>query len=172
MRNIILCGFMGCGKSTVGRELASLTHRLFVDMDEEIVSEAGMTIPALFEQYGEAEFRRRERDVCAQLAQRQGLVIAAGGGALTFEDNVKVLSQSGDVVLLDVPLEVILRRLRGDTGRPLLAGPDREQAARELYDRRLPLYRAAAAHIVDADVPADTVARRIAEKLALMDLKN
>ena len=88
-------------------------------------------------------------------------MIAAGGGALTYPENAAALAKGGAVVLLDVPLPVILRRREGDTTRPLLARPDKEQAAEELYTRRLPLYRAAATHIVSADDDPETVAQAV-----------
>ncbi len=161
MRSITLCGFMGCGKTTVGKTLAALTGRVFLDMDQEIEKEAGMPVSEIFARFGEEEFRRREKALCTALGRRDGLVIAAGGGALIDPENAAALSENGAVVLLDVPLPVILRRLEGDTTRPLLARPDKEEAARELYSRRLPLYRAAATHIVEADNPPETVARAI-----------
>ena len=163
MRSITLCGFMGCGKSTFGRLLAGLTGRELVDMDSYIERQAGLSVPAIFDRFGEADFRRRERAACAALGMRSGLIIAAGGGALTFPENAAALSRNGPIVLLDVPLDVILRRLEGDATRPLLARPDKETAAKELYDRRLPLYRAAATHIVDAAGSPETVARAILE---------
>ena len=169
MRNIILCGFMGCGKSTVGRQLAELTGRQFMDMDELIANRSGMSVSDIFEKFGEEEFRRLEREVCAELSKKQGLVIAAGGGALTFPENVKALSETGDIVLLDVPLEVILKRLQHDTTRPLLARPDREEAARKLYNSRQPLYRAACGYSVDGGKNAGDVARSI---LGLLNIDN
>lgn len=161
MRSITLCGFMGCGKTTVGKILAARTGREFLDMDEAIEKQAGMTVSAIFARFGEADFRRRERELCAALGSRDGLVIAAGGGALTFPENAAALAEKGAVVLLDVPLPVLLRRLEGDTTRPLLARPDKEEAARELYGRRLPLYRAAATHVVDADASPEAVAQAV-----------
>ena len=163
MRSITLCGFMGCGKSTVGRRLAEWTGREFVDMDSYIERQAGLSVSAIFDRFGEADFRRRERAACAALGMRAGLVIATGGGALTFAENAAALSRCGPIVLLDVPLDVILRRLEGATTRPLLARPDKEAAARELYDRRLPLYRAAATHVVDAAGSPEAVTRAVLE---------
>lgn len=121
MRNIILCGFMGCGKSTVGRVLAQMTGRTLVDTDTYIEAQAGMTVSAIFARFGEADFRRREREACAALAGESDLVIAAGGGALTFSENVRALSATGDIVLLEVSAETVLKRLAGDTTRPTAA---------------------------------------------------
>lgn len=165
--NIVLCGFMGCGKTTVGHRLAALTGRQFVDMDDYIVLNSGLSIPVIFGRFGEDDFRRREREACAELSRQEGLVIAAGGGALTFGENVAALSQTGDIVLIDVPLETILVRLQGDNTRPLLSRPDREEAAEELYHRRLPLYRAAAKFTVDGTGDADGVAQEICRALGI-----
>ena len=135
---------MGCGKTTVGRQLAALSGRRFVDMDEYIEQQAGMAVSEIFRQYGEDDFRRREREACRALARQTGLVIAAGGGALTFAANVEALRPSCVIVLLEVKPETVLTRLKGDTSRPLLAREDKETAVRELFAARLPLYRAAA----------------------------
>ncbi len=144
MNNIVLCGFMGCGKTTVGRNLARKTGRKFVDMDAYIEHEAGMCVSEIFEEYGESGFRDREHEACLALAEMSNLVIASGGGALTFEQNVAAFRGKDNIVLLDVPLRDIKLRLKNDTKRPLLQRPDRDRAMEELYNRRLPLYRAAA----------------------------
>lgn len=163
MDNIVLCGFMGCGKTTVGRQLAAVTGRRFVDMDEYIEERAGMTVSALFDRFGEADFRRREREACAALAGQSGLVIAAGGGALTFPDNAATLRRTGCIVLITVSPETVLERLKGDATRPLLARDDKGAAVRELFSRRLPLYREAADIEVNGEQPAPEVARAIRE---------
>lgn len=165
MDNLILCGFMGCGKSTVGRLLAEKTGRSFVDMDTFIEEQAGMSVSSIFEQYGEADFRRREREACRALAARQGLVIAAGGGALTFQENAGALSASGTIVLLEVSPETVLKRLEGDTTRPLLMRRDKEAAVRELMARRLPLYRRAATVSVDGEGTPEAVAEAVLLRL-------
>ena len=161
MRNVVLCGFMGCGKTTVGRQLAALSGRRFVDMDEYIEQQAGMAVSEIFRQYGEDDFRRRERETCRALAGQTGLVIAAGGGALTFAANVEALRPSCVIVLLEVKPETVLTRLKGDTSRPLLAREDKEAAVRELFAARLPLYRAAAQYTVDGEQPPLAVAKTI-----------
>ena len=135
---------MGCGKSTVGKNLAKMTGRKFLDMDNYIEETAGMTIPEIFEQQGESAFRDLEHEACRALASRSGLIVASGGGALTFERNVAVFKGTDTVVLLDVPLETIRQRLEHDTTRPLLQRPDRDEAMKALYEQRLPLYQKAA----------------------------
>lgn len=163
MNNIILCGFMGCGKTTVGKELAALTGRRFVDMDDFIEKEAGMTVSEIFRRYGEADFRRRERACCMKLAGEKGLVIAAGGGALTFSENVEALKESGIIVFLRVSPETVLRRLEGDTTRPLLQRPDKEVAVRTLMAERAPLYQRASDVVISGEGDAREVAGRILE---------
>jgi len=163
---IVLCGFMGCGKTTVGKALARRLGWEFIDMDSWIEQQAGASVSEIFEIRGEPAFRALEREACRTLAQRSRCVIASGGGALTFAENVQTFRAAQcPIVLLDVPLDVILLRLRSDTTRPLLQRPDKAQAARRLYDARLPLYRAAASlTIAGGNSPAQT-ARRIAEEL-------
>lgn len=167
MNTITLCGFMGCGKSTVGRLLAARTGRQFVDMDAYIEEQAGMTVSEIFAAHGEADFRRREREACAALAQQTDLVIAAGGGALTFAENAAALRQNGAVVLLSVLPETVLARLDGDTTRPLLMRADKETAVRELFAARLPLYQAAATHTVNGELAPPAVVRNILETLGI-----
>ena len=144
MNNIVLCGFMGCGKSTVGKNVARKSGKKYVDMDHYIEEKAGMRVSEIFEKYGEQGFRDMEHEACIELSKEKNLIIASGGGALTFERNVEVFKKSETVVLLDVDLETIKYRLLNDKKRPLLQRPDKDEAMKELYEKRLPLYRAAA----------------------------
>lgn len=148
--NLILCGFMGCGKSTAGPLLAQKLGRRFVDMDAYIEAQAGRTVTQLFASEGEAGFRAREAAACRALSRQPGLVIAAGGGALLQAANAAVLKETGLVLLLDTPLEAIESRLAQDHSRPLLEGGARAQKLRALYAQRLPLYRAVADLCVSA----------------------
>lgn len=148
MNNIVLCGFMGCGKSTVGRNIARKTGKNFLDMDSYIENKAGMTVSQIFEKYGESGFRNMEHEACRELSEMNGLIIASGGGAFTFERNVGVFKNKDVIVLLDVPLDTIKYRLRNDKSRPLLQKPDRDKVMQELYDKRLPLYKNAADIVV------------------------
>ncbi len=160
-KNIILCGFMGCGKSTVGTLLAKKSGMAFVDLDSYIEKQEKKTITKIFADSGEAYFRELERNAAKSLSEKKGIVIAAGGGTLTFPENVEALKKSGLIVLLDIPVESIAVRLKNDTTRPLLNRPDKDQAMRELYDKRLPLYREAADIIVNADNSPMQVCREI-----------
>lgn len=148
MDNIVLCGFMGCGKSTVGKNIARKTGKQFLDMDSYIEKKAGMTVSEIFDKYGESGFRDMEHEACKELSKMKDLIIASGGGAFTFERNVEVFKGKDTIVLLDVPLNIIKYRLRNDKTRPLLQRPDRDKAMQELYDKRLPLYQSAADIIV------------------------
>lgn len=148
MNNIVLCGFMGCGKTTVGRNLARKTGRKFLDMDAYIENKAVMSVSEIFEKYGENGFRDMEHNACKELSDKQGLVIASGGGAFTFKRNIEAFKGKDIIVLLDVPLDIIKARLRNDKNRPLLQQPNRDEVIQELYNKRLPLYNDAADIIV------------------------
>ena len=149
-KNIILCGFMGCGKSTIGNLLSKKTGMSFIDLDKYIEQKENKTVAEIFADNGEDYFRQLERDASKELSQKKSLVIAAGGGTLTFQENVDVFKTSGTIVLLDVPVEVVSERLTGDTTRPLLNRPDKERAMLELYEKRMPLYQSAADIVVNA----------------------
>lgn len=161
--NIVLCGFMGSGKTSIGRRLARLLDREFIDLDQYIEEKAGMTVSQIFEKEGEAGFRRREAQAAAEVAPGDGRVIASGGGTVLYPKNVELFHQGGSVILyLDVPLAALQERLKNDKRRPLLQVPDRRQVIARLYRQRCPLYRAAADRVIDAGAPAIVVAKRIA----------
>ena len=149
-KNIVLCGFMGCGKSTIGNLLSKKTGMSFIDLDSYVEQKENKTVAEIFADNGEDYFRQLERDASKEQSQKKSLVIATGGGTLTFQENVDAFKTSGKIVLLDVPVEVVSERLQGDTTRPLLNRPDKEQAMRELYEKRMPLYQNAADIIVNA----------------------
>ena len=166
MNNIALCGFMGCGKSTVGKLLAQKTGLTFVDTDAYIEQQVGKTVSEIFESEGEAGFRAREAAACTTLAKRGGHVLALGGGAVLNPQTVTALKHGGAVVWLDVSADTVKARLKHDTTRPLLQRPDRDAAIERLLAERRPLYQAAATVTVNADrTPAEVVAD-ILEKLA------
>lgn len=149
MRNIVLVGFMGTGKTTVGELLAQQTGMPLLDMDSLIVGKAGKSINDIFAQDGEPHFRSLERELVRELASSQGHVISTGGGIVLNPDNVTDFERSGLVVCLLASPETILNRVRHDTARPLLAG-DKEAKIIELLERRKPLYEAVA-HRIDTD---------------------
>lgn len=167
-RNIVLFGFMGCGKSTVGAELAANTGREMVDTDKLIEQSEGMSISEIFSKHGEQYFRDREHEICCQLAERERLIISAGGGALTFRRNIEALRRGCELVLIDVPPEVIYERLKYDTTRPLLQCEDKMAAIRDLYARRDSIYREAADHTVNGDQPRGFVALDIMKAVGIL----
>src|SRR5512135_2658548 len=142
-RGVVLVGFMGSGKSSVGRELAHRFGAPFVDVDERIESEAGYRIRDLFGREGEPAFRVREKAALRDVLSVKGRVIATGGGAFADEENRDLLRSYGPVVYLEAAVETLLERLAGDLGRPLLRGEDREEVVRELLSRRVRGYRTA-----------------------------
>lgn len=157
-RRIVLTGFMGSGKSTVGPLLAERLGWKFVDADDVIAAEAGVTIPEIFAREGEAAFRERERSTIARLACENALVLALGGGAIETEATRLLLGSAPETLLvhLEVELATTLARCRGTEHlRPILA--DQANLASR-YQRRLPLYRTAHVSIaVDALTPEQVV---------------
>lgn len=157
-RNVVLTGFMGTGKTTVGKLLAERSGRAFVDSDELIAQRAGKPIPAIFADEGEAAFRQMEKALCRELAARadHGLVIATGGGMLVDAENRALLEESGLVICLNAPAEVIEARIGSDSGRPLLSGD-----WRVLLERRKTAYAAIRAQVDTADKTPEAIAEEI-----------
>ena len=139
-QNIFVIGLMAVGKSTVGRQLAEALNMAFVDSDHEIEERAGAEISWIFDVEGEEGFRDREEQVIDELSQREGIVIATGGGVVKRQANRENLSARGVVIHLDCPLERLLDRTSRDKRRPLLSGPNREEVLRTLMTERAPLY--------------------------------
>ena len=140
--NIVLVGFMGTGKSAVGKLLAERLASRFVDMDELIETRAGKPISSIFAEDGEPRFRAMEREQARELAQQSNLVVATGGGVVLNPDNIRDFSRSGLVVCLSAAPEEILRRVGNSSHRPLLNQPDPAAAIRDLLAKRQPLYAA------------------------------
>lgn len=164
--NIVLIGFMGSGKSSVGKELASLLEMDYVDTDELITQNAKISINEIFSTSGEAGFRRLERDAIASLRDVKNTVIACGGGAVLVAENVEILKDNGKLVWLQVsPLEVT-NRLKADTQRPLLKDMSNTETLVEMLGRRLPIYNEISQIKIDTDDKETTeIAKEIIEKL-------
>lgn len=139
-QNIFLIGLMAVGKSTVGRRLANALDRQFFDSDDEIERRAGAAISWIFDVEGEAGFRDREQQVIDDLSQRQGIVLATGGGAVLRQVNRQRLAQRGVVVHLHSPLSRLLARTKNDRNRPLLQTGNPKKVLADLYAQRDPLY--------------------------------
>jgi shikimate kinase len=163
---VFLVGPMGSGKSTVGRQLAALLGKEFLDSDHEIERRTGASIPLIFEIEGEAGFRRREQQLIEELTRRPNIVLATGGGAVLAEDNRRALRERGTVVYLHAELDTLIERTRRDRHRPLLQTADPRGKMAEILAQREPLYRRTAHLVVHTgERGAAAVAREIAARL-------
>lgn len=160
MDNIVLCGFMGSGKTVVGKELAKIMGKKFVDTDELIEEEQGVAIKAIFATHGEDYFRDLEFEMCKKVAEMNGAVVSTGGGAMTFQRNVDAIKEGSKVVFLDASFDVICDRIGDNTNRPLFQ--DKEKA-KKLYDERKDKYLNAADYVINGDMSARKTALEIAE---------
>lgn len=165
-RNIFLVGPMGAGKSAVGRQLARLLHLDFVDSDDEIEARTGVDIPFIFEKEGEEGFRKREAKVIDELTQKDGVILATGGGAVVEPQNRNHLGARGFVVYLYTTVDQQLARTRKGRDRPLLETDDPRQVLDTLMGQRDGFYR----EIADLTVATDgrkvkAVANEILERL-------
>ena len=160
--NIALYGFMGVGKTVVGKALAEMTGMTFVDLDEEIVEWTGKTISEIFEG-GEEAFREIEKTVTREIAARDEQVIACGGGTILNADNLSSLKHNSKLVLLTAEPEIILKRIEaeGDV-RPLLNGEDKLQRIRSRLEARNSAYSQAAELILDT---SGMTPEQVAEKI-------
>lgn len=165
--NIYLVGPMGAGKTTVGRRIAELKGMSFVDSDHEVEKRTGVDIAFIFDMEGEEGFRKRERDMIAELSEQPNTVMATGGGAVLDNSTRDLLSARGVVVYLETSLEQQLARTRKGSTRPLLSdSEDVEATLTELMETRDPLYRSIADIVVKTgDQQARRLAREIVEQL-------
>jgi shikimate kinase len=150
-QNIFLIGPMGSGKTAVGRQLARLLDRPFLDSDHEIELRTGADIPLIFEREGETGFRAREREVVAELTARERIVLATGGGAILNDESRRELAGRGWVVYLETSVAQQAERAGRTRHRPLLAGRVPEERLAELMQMREPLYREIADMVTSTD---------------------
>ncbi|MEK4426161.1 shikimate kinase [Solibacillus sp. FSL K6-1523] len=141
MRKIYLVGFMGCGKSAIGRRLSYYLKMPYYDMDHEIVRQQGMTIPEIFEKYGESRFREIETEFLRSFRD-EACIIATGGGVAIREENRRIMRRTGLVFFLDALFDDIYMRIRNDKNRPIVQ-TSTEQELKELYLYRRKIYREA-----------------------------
>ena len=161
--NLVLIGYRGTGKSTVGKVLARRLGRTVVSTDAEIVKRAQLSVPEIVKQFGWDHFRDLESAVCRDFAARDQLIIDTGGGAILRPENVDALRRTGTLVWLTATVETITRRIGGDTQRPSLTGTKSfTEEIRDVLTERTPKYQAAANHVVSTDgVSTAEVASRI-----------
>ncbi len=168
MDNIILIGFMGCGKTSVGIKLSYYMRRVFLDTDRMIERAQGREIAEIFAKEGEAYFRRLETQTIGQMTAggEQGRIISTGGGLPLLAENRAILKELGRVVYLRVRPETVYERVKDDTRRPLLQCADPLSRIRELMAEREDAYRDAADIVVDVDdKDFDSIIREIEEKI-------
>jgi shikimate kinase len=149
--NIALIGFMGTGKSAVGKLLAEMLGMIYVDSDEEITKFLGCNISDLFAELGEKRFREIEKDTVHRLARLDGAVISCGGGVANDPENVAILQKTSKIVLLTASPEEVLRRTSGDISRPLLNTDNRLTRIIEIMKVRNSSYLAAADQVIDTN---------------------
>ncbi|MBW8065469.1 MAG: shikimate kinase [Nitrospira sp.] len=150
--NLILIGYRGAGKSSVGRLLAERLGWDLISTDAEIVRKAGLPIPDIVQRFGWDHFRNLESAVCRELADKDHLIIDTGGGAILRPQNVENLKATGSLVWLTVEVRTIIERIGGDTQRPSLTGAKSfTDEVEEVLRERQPKYQAAADHIVATD---------------------
>ena len=155
-KNIVLVGMPGCGKSSVGRALADMSGREFVDADEALSKRFGMRAEDMINLHGEEYFRQRETEVLAELGKASSLIIATGGGCVTREENYRLLHQNGNIFWLRRELSLLPTE-----GRPL----SQRGRLEEMYEKRAPLYRCFADHIIDNRYSVEHSAETILEAL-------
>lgn len=149
MKNIYLFGFMGSGKSTIGRILAKSLGSSYIDTDSEIQKKAGCSIAAIFQQKGEPTFRCMETDLLKELSCRSNLVVSCGGGMMANAENAAIARQNGILVLLNLSFEACWQRIRFSQ-RPLVTQNTKEQLE-AIFKERMPKYKANAQIAIDAD---------------------
>jgi shikimate kinase len=164
-RSIVLVGMMGAGKSSVGRRLASRLGLPFTDADNEIEAAAGMSIPEIFDAHGEADFRSGEQRVLARLLHNGPQVLATGGGAFMSASTRAEIRAHGISIWLKAEFEVLMRRIKRRTDRPMLRTDDPAATLRRLIDERYPVYAEADLTIESREVPHGTVVDEIVAAL-------
>lgn len=145
---LFLIGFMGAGKTTVGKALAKLSKKQFIDLDKYVEQRYEMKIPTIFHTYGEKTFREWERETLEHCAKIENVVIATGGGIVEDEGNISLMKRSGAIVYLKAPFDILYERIKDDTNRPLTK--EGKEQLRERFIKREKMYEKAT-HIVETE---------------------
>lgn len=168
-QNIVLCGFMGSGKTVTGKLLAEKLGFKFFDIDDFIEKTEQMTVSEIFETQGESEFRKMETKAAKELGCLSNTVIACGGGTVLMQENVAALKKNGKLFYLEVSPETVLQRLAKDTSRPLLLKTEDKMARiQKLLTERAPLYRATADFVINANQNKVAVVKEILNILSVI----
>ena len=163
MKNIFLVGFMGSGKSTVGKILSKKTGLKFVDIDSEIEKKEGKTIKEIFEERGESYFRNLEKEKIKKFSKKRGFIVSTGGGLGADKENMNLMKKNGVVIWLDLSLEEVLRRCGNDKNRPLLRQP--LENLKRLFEERKNVYSMADIHIKTEGKEPEKIAEEILEQI-------
>lgn len=169
MKNIYLVGFMGSGKSVVGKLLAKKLGRKFLDLDSLIEHKVGKKISDIFSQDGEAFFRTLEKEVVRDVVRKQALVVACGGGVVADKENLDMLKKSGVVVCLTVRPEVVYKRCKDTCARPLLNVAEPQKDIERLLALRTPFYAQAHFSVDTSDITPEEAALEIIKKIETLD---
>lgn len=165
---IYLIGYMGCGKSTLGKKLAKHAGLQFIDMDHYIEKRNCKTVPQIFAEDGEAEFRKKERKALEELSEFSNVVIATGGGAPCFFDNVELMNRTGKTIYLNIDPKILADRLmKSKTERPLIKGKSKEELVAfidETLKKRNEFYLRAHYRITQPDVNLDEILKMIQQE--------
>lgn len=170
MKTVYLCGFMGCGKSTVGKALAAALCVPFTDMDAYITEKSGMSIPEIFAEKGERYFRELESEAMLELGEKGG-VTACGGGALLRPKNADIASKCGIAVYLSLPFDSCYERIKGDKNRPIVAVNTKDELE-AVYNERVPVYKEHSGVEISAEGAPAEVAEKILSVLEAVYGKN
>ena len=165
-KNIFLIGFMGAGKTSVGKMLAKKLQLRFCDLDATIEKELGMKMPEIFSTHGEGFFRDAESEALRSVAERERQAIATGGGVVLREENWEVMQREGVTIYLKAPAVVLYNRVKHNTSRPLLQVENPFDKIQELLSKRIPLYEKADLIVDTENLSPQKVAQEIIEKLS------
>ena len=165
-RHVVLVGLMGAGKTAMGRVIASRLNMPFIDSDHEIEEVSTMTIPELFEKYGEPEFRDLERRVVTRLLSEKQRVMSLGGGAFMDGEVRSAIARSGFSIWIDADLDLLFSRVSRKPGRPLLQNEDPKGTLAQLMKQRYPVYGLADLRLKSEDLPRDAMAEKMLAAMA------
>lgn len=165
MRNIVLIGMRGSGKSQIGKALAKKLKLQFVDLDEEVEKQASMNISQIVAEHGWEHFRQLEHEAVKKFSSKTNLVIATGGGVILKKENVELLKQKGTMILLEAPIQVIAERIMHSHHRPSLTGADFVKELNDIWQERQIQYKSAADFVINVSANSNNPSQDMAKKV-------